>query len=444
MTKTGSSKKGVVGMEPTYKRIEGDLRNRIASGLLRPGEMLPSRSKLARQYGVALATAERAVNILLAEGTLEASGGRGTFVSRGAAFDGQPVASGDGNHLASAGISLRETTAYNRERFNSKPALGIIAELPASSNDPSDNYYFENRVALQAIERYYAERGFPTRFMSISRPDGSHLLIDKVIEALAEAHVDGIVVAFCNDADKVRRAYTAARRLDLPLVYVSSGELEMPLPHVYYDNRDAGFQATQHLLDQGCREIVMISPYVELWAERRAMGVQDALSAADVPARSCRFFPDGPQIAPWNLPGWDQGRDVYKQLTQAAGYRCARALFESTGLPQGVIAANDHVAFGIMQAAAEMSKVPGEDFLLIGFDDVPNSRIYNLSTVRPPLEQMGYEAAEMLTRVIEGKQVAQHVKLRSHLLTRASTANALRDGSTGQTQNESILSRMPG
>lgn len=50
--------------EPPYLRIAADLRRRIAAQELRPGDRLPSTRALAAQWGVALATAAKALNEL--------------------------------------------------------------------------------------------------------------------------------------------------------------------------------------------------------------------------------------------------------------------------------------------------------------------------------------------------------------------------------------------
>jgi DNA-binding GntR family transcriptional regulator len=66
---------------PEYAQIADDLRSAVTSGRLKTGDKLPSRSKLAQQYGVATATVNRAVEQLVREGVV-AAWNRGTFVRR--------------------------------------------------------------------------------------------------------------------------------------------------------------------------------------------------------------------------------------------------------------------------------------------------------------------------------------------------------------------------
>jgi AcrR family transcriptional regulator len=64
-----------------YLRIVAALRDRIASGELRPGDRVPSIRQLAGDHGVAIATATRAMATLRDEGLVEARVGAGTVVS---------------------------------------------------------------------------------------------------------------------------------------------------------------------------------------------------------------------------------------------------------------------------------------------------------------------------------------------------------------------------
>jgi DNA-binding GntR family transcriptional regulator len=66
---------------PEYAQIADDLRSAVTSGRLNTGDKLPSRAKLAEQYGVATATVNRAVEQLVREGVVVAWN-RGTFVRR--------------------------------------------------------------------------------------------------------------------------------------------------------------------------------------------------------------------------------------------------------------------------------------------------------------------------------------------------------------------------
>lgn len=66
--------------EPPYHQLVNILRLQIAQGKLRPGDRIPSETQLSEQYQVSPMTARRSLTILLDEGLVTASRGRGTFV----------------------------------------------------------------------------------------------------------------------------------------------------------------------------------------------------------------------------------------------------------------------------------------------------------------------------------------------------------------------------
>lgn len=63
-----------------YQKISDDIRHRIRSGELSPGDQLPTAVELAKQLGVATATVIKAFGILQTEGLVRSEPARGTFV----------------------------------------------------------------------------------------------------------------------------------------------------------------------------------------------------------------------------------------------------------------------------------------------------------------------------------------------------------------------------
>ncbi|MFL1430009.1 MULTISPECIES: GntR family transcriptional regulator [unclassified Nocardiopsis] len=63
-----------------YERVVADIRARIASGSLAPGDRVPSTRDITREWGVAMATATKALAELRRQGLVEAVRGVGTVV----------------------------------------------------------------------------------------------------------------------------------------------------------------------------------------------------------------------------------------------------------------------------------------------------------------------------------------------------------------------------
>ncbi|WP_399881713.1 TetR/AcrR family transcriptional regulator C-terminal domain-containing protein [Streptomyces sp. BBFR51] len=66
---------------PRYSQIVGELRRRIETGELAPGDRVPSTREITRQWGVAMATATKVLTELRHEGMVRAVPGVGTVVA---------------------------------------------------------------------------------------------------------------------------------------------------------------------------------------------------------------------------------------------------------------------------------------------------------------------------------------------------------------------------
>ncbi|MGH3175065.1 MAG: TetR/AcrR family transcriptional regulator C-terminal domain-containing protein [Streptosporangiaceae bacterium] len=75
-----------------YARIVADLRRRIVAGELSPGQRVPSTRELTREWGVAMATATKALTTLRHEGLVRPVRGVGTVVADAAPRDPAPGA----------------------------------------------------------------------------------------------------------------------------------------------------------------------------------------------------------------------------------------------------------------------------------------------------------------------------------------------------------------
>ncbi len=69
--------------EPFYRQIYNRFRSAIASGLLKPGDRIPSARALTKELGLARGTIEAAYSLLAAEGYIQARGQAGTIVTPG-------------------------------------------------------------------------------------------------------------------------------------------------------------------------------------------------------------------------------------------------------------------------------------------------------------------------------------------------------------------------
>jgi DNA-binding transcriptional regulator YhcF (GntR family) len=127
--------------EPPYQRIAADLRRRITDGELRPGDRVPSTRQLAIRWGVALATATKALTTLRHEGLVRAEPRVGTVVAQPepAAVADPPrhaprrVAVGSDRQLSGERIVQVAIEIADAEGLEALSMRGIAARLGAST-----------------------------------------------------------------------------------------------------------------------------------------------------------------------------------------------------------------------------------------------------------------------------------------------------------------------
>jgi GntR family transcriptional regulator len=72
---------GTTGGQPLYKGVKLRITQGLMAGEWRPGQAIPSESRLAERFGVSLGTVRKAIDELAAEKILVRQQGRGTFVA---------------------------------------------------------------------------------------------------------------------------------------------------------------------------------------------------------------------------------------------------------------------------------------------------------------------------------------------------------------------------
>ncbi|MFS0865789.1 LacI family DNA-binding transcriptional regulator [Microbacterium sp. 179-B 1A2 NHS] len=119
--------------------------------------------------------------------------------------------------------------------------------------------------------------------------------------------------------------------------------------------------------------------------------------------------------------GGDEPRVYRGRFTRESGHEMmTRALADGIEPGTVVFGISDVVAIGAMSALRSAGRAPGEDIALAGFDDIPTGRDVTpaLTTVRVPLEEVGYQA---FRAAIDPEWTPNDDTLRLEVLVRAST-----------------------
>jgi DNA-binding GntR family transcriptional regulator len=133
--------------DPVYLRVLEDLRMRIRQGVLEPGARVPSRNAIIARYGVGETAAKHALQVLAAEGLIEARAGSGSYVRKLPAarylehdrlrYPGSPFGIDEsGGPAESAAIADRPASAYVGWEHHTEhvaPPAGVAQRLGAVS-----------------------------------------------------------------------------------------------------------------------------------------------------------------------------------------------------------------------------------------------------------------------------------------------------------------------
>ena len=172
------------------------------------------------------------------------------------------------------------------------------------------------------------------------------------------------------------------------------------------DSEGGAYQLTQHLLEQGHRQIALLNGAANVFtASDRANGYRRALAEAQLDA-------DAEQI-------------YYGEFTLASGYEMTQQALNADPRPTALFAANNFIAIGALRALRDAGLRVPEDMAVAGFDDLPEELIVEpfLTVSAQPAYEMGQQAMALLLSRIAGNapEEFQEIVLPTELRVRASS-----------------------
>ena len=215
--------------------------------------------------------------------------------------------------------------------------------------------------------------------------------------------VDGFVVSGTGHGDD-RIGYLLERGFP----FVTFGRTDIGDEHswVDVDGRAGVRKAVDHLVGLGHHSIAFIGwPEGSLAGDDRLDGYRDGLQAAGL--------------------AFDDSLVVRGENRLADGAQAMTELLDGGKQPTAVVAVQDFMALGAMEALRNAGIAVGEDIAVVGFDDIPAASVAvpPLTTVRQPMDGVGEAVVEMLlARLAEGKSTAASNRLvEPNLVVRASS-----------------------
>lgn len=214
----------------------------------------------------------------------------------------------------------------------------------------------------------------------------------------------------------------------LPTVLLNYDAGPLDVPFVAVDNYHGAYAMTEALLDRGARQVVHIAgPKHNRDARDRQRGFVDAMAKI------------AKERSPVILPG---------DFSEEAGEEAARLLIHGQLPADAVFASNDLMAVGCIQQLGEAGISVPRDVMVAGFDDIPLARHVSpaLSTMQVKIDRLGSTAMMMLLRLLRGETLgaASSMVLTPTLIARGTTAGPVGPAAAAKTvaaksgQNEDI------
>jgi LacI family transcriptional regulator len=242
---------------------------------------------------------------------------------------------------------------------------------------PALTWHFIPEV-VQGIAEVIERGAYELLLYSISQDENRQAVLDRILDTRLTAGL--LAIAPGGFVERLAEWYGEG----FPVVLIDDQHLPADLPWIGVDNRRGALAAVRHLISLGHRRIAYIQgPPQHQCSQERYEGYRQALAEAGL-ALNPAFVAQG-------------------DFMVASGHTCASELLTLDGeRPTAIFAANDHMAWGVLEFAQEYGLCVPEDIAVVGFDDTPPSQYKHppLTTVHQPFQEMGKRAAELLLWLI--------------------------------------------
>ena len=256
----------------------------------------------------------------------------------------------------------------------------------------------------EGVEDYARKEGYN---VIISQSDDIYENEVNNAKVLFDTRISGLIVSLAMETkDFAHFQQFVDQRI--PIVFVDRVPEEFNSYRVLIDNYSAGYKATKHLIEQGCKRIAHFAgaQHRNVYKDRMK-GYLDALRE-------------------YNLPVDKELIVKFKTLSFEEGHKAAKKLMSMDHVPDGLFSANDTAAVSaILYAKKNGIRVP-EDLAIIGFNDDPMASIVDpgLSTITHPAYQMGKISAQRVLNHSEemyDNSVSEVTILNTDLIVRESS-----------------------
>jgi len=297
-------------------------------------------------------------------------------------------------------LSFAKEAGYRTNKFaanlskQKSNTIGVIV--------PKLNSNFMSTV-LSGIEKVANDYGYN---LIISQSFESKIKEVLNTKTLFDSGVDALLVSLAYETDNFDHFTTFTDR-KIPLLFFDR-VFDLPnCPTILIDNKAAGFEATEHLIQQGCKNILHIAGNLKrnVYSER-CEGYKNALQI------------HGLRYSQKNV--LESDLDIYKVP------EVVEHIQNSARKIDGIFVSNDAFAVHCIKELKIMGYRIPEDIKIIGFNNDPVSEVVSpdLTTIDYPGYKMGILAGQIIIGHLNGSiniQSADQIILKHKLIIRGST-----------------------
>lgn len=257
-----------------------------------------------------------------------------------------------------------------------------------------NNYFFS--TVLQGLIMAAESAGYLVMVLS---SEESYDKEKKHIDRLLHQKVDGIFISLAESTYEITHLETVMASETILIQFDKISKL-VPSSKVIVDDRQAAFEATQHLILSGKKQIVHLrGPLLPQVSIDRFLGYKEALRKYKIP-----FEPKLVITCP-------KGHD-------SEGYHAMAELDEKGLAFDGVFAHADLVAVGAIRYLKEKKRIIPSEVAVVGFSNwLISSKITpSLSTIDQPGQRMGRTLFEQFQKQQKQKKEGATQTVQTHIL----------------------------
>ncbi len=223
---------------------------------------------------------------------------------------------------------------------------------------------------------------------------------------LFHKRVDGVIASLAFDTENLDH-FEPFERKGIPVVFFDRVFEDSEGTKVVINNLKAGYEATAHLIEQGCKRIAHITANLKrnVYSER-LKGYQLALTEHGLK--------------------YNDKYVVVDDLSEEASILSAKKILAMRPLPDGIFITNDFCAAVCIQTLKEAGIRIPEDIAIVGFNNDVISKIIEpkLTTINYPGLEIGEIVARNLIDHLQGNsniKFTNTIIIKSELIVRASS-----------------------